>query len=270
MVCECESKQIYLLQRSSVWMSEQTGGGFRTQRTMMTTIFKKISPFALGVTLLTAQVIQLPKAQAASLGLGGSSDPTLLEPSVPLDPASTETGNTSEPGNSSTEVTASAGACTTLKATSSQTASAKTESTTSNPSSLSYQSDKLASASVPGTTPDLAPDPTSSSQASDPQLVAQLSTEGDCCEIGGNSTCELAGAPPAAVGGAGLAGAPLALLGGIPLAAAIPLALGGGDGSNVPEPSETAGLVAGFGLLGLWASRRLRSDKTKGSDQTKR
>ncbi|HEY9826718.1 MAG TPA: hypothetical protein V6D19_14835 [Stenomitos sp.] len=86
-------------------------------------------------------------------------------------------------------------------------------------------------------------------------LVAQAAPD-DCCEIGGTATCEVAGLPPQ---GGGALISPLALLGAAPLAG---LAfLGSGDPKPVPvsEPSETAGLVAGFGLVGLLLSRRFRA-----------
>lgn len=91
------------------------------------------------------------------------------------------------------------------------------------------------------------------------QLVAQqpmAEGDDDCCEVSGNSLCEVAGLPP--VGGAGLLASPLLALAGLPLAA-IPFLAGDGDdesGPGVPEPSTTAGLVVGLGAAGLLLSRR--------------
>ncbi len=97
-------------------------------------------------------------------------------------------------------------------------------------------------------------------------LVAQASLD-DCCEIGGTTTCEVGGLPPAGGGALGGGPSPLLALLGLP-AALIPAFLGGGDGSNnstppiptpVPESSSTGAIAAGFGLIGLWYGRRLRN-----------
>ena len=192
---------------------------------------RKISPLALGIALCVQQAAWLPVAQAASLGLGDSSDQTsdLLAPALPEDvtaDASLEALNCAlNPGE-----------------TLSPDAGAVPSDLSSQP--RSYRSDVVASADL-GAVP----------QGAAPDLVAQAVPFDDCCEIGGNALCEIGGIPPQ--GGGALLASPLLALAGLPLAAIPFIGGGGGNPNPVPEPGTTAALVAGFGLAGLTLKRRM-------------
>jgi hypothetical protein len=197
---------------------------------------RKISPFALGVALFCYQVVQQPMVRAASLDSNNGSDLTSLSPSVPVD-ATTTLGD-------------AAGGCPLNSLKNSSKSSAL-------PSQASgYQSENIAESGIGP-----------ASERAGTVKVAQLVPDENCCEFGGTADCELGGVAPAggAIAGAG-AGFPFAALGALPLGL-IPLAFTGGDNNNgdpaaaVPEPSSTAGIVAGFGMLGLWFSRRFRSNQ---------
>jgi hypothetical protein len=208
---------------------------------------RKLSPFALGVALGCYQVMQQPLVQAASLGAGSvTSNLTSLAPSIPTTvPASATAGGCSlDPLQQAPQ----GGALPSQGSAELGTA----------PSSLGYQSMSVAEASVAPV-----------SNSTNATLMAQLVPDENCCEFGGTADCELGGLPP--VGGAAVAGFPFAALAGLAPAALIPLIPGGGDGGDgggenpppppppVPEPSSTAGIVAGFGMLALWFGRRLRT-----------
>jgi hypothetical protein len=185
---------------------------------------RKISPFGLGVALFCYQLVQQPMVRAASLGSNNGSDLTSLAPSVPIE-APTAAGTAS-------------GGC----PLNSLSAPQKSGSVPAQGSAgLGYQSETIAQA--------------------DGVKVAQLVPDENCCELGGTTDCELGGIAPAG-GAASAAGFPFAALAGLLPLAAVPFAFGGGDNNDpapaVPEPSSTAGIVAGFGMLGLWFSRRLR------------
>jgi hypothetical protein len=201
---------------------------------------RKISPFALGVALCCYQVVQQPMVLAASLGSDNSSDLTSLSPSVSVDvPTASD---------------AVAGGCplNSLK-TSSKGGTLPSQASTAGSSSLGYQSEGTAETRI-----------VPASKGAGTVKVAQLVPDENCCEFGGTADCELGGLAPAggAVGGAGF---PFAALAGLLPAGLIPLAFTGGDNNSdpapVPEPSSTAGIVAGFGMLGLWFSRRFRSNQ---------
>jgi hypothetical protein len=226
---------------------------------MKNKVIQKFSPLALGIIVCSYQLAQVPFAYGASLKTAAATDDSLLTPDVS--------------GLQSTPSTAAAGCAL---------------SPTGGGSTLPNSSPPALSSSAPGGGSSLAPStgilassvtgsvvPSSvvaNAPASDPaapsnlssNLVAQAPALDDCCEIGGTSTCEVAGvAPP--VGGGALGGFPLAALAGlaVPLVA-IPLIAGGGGGGNgtpppVPEPSSTAAITAGLGLLGLWYGRRFRA-----------
>lgn len=188
---------------------------------------RKISPFGLGIALFCYQIVQQPMVQAASLGSNNGSDLTSLAPSVPVEaPAATGSVGGGCPLNS-------------LKTPQKSGAVSSPGSAVS--AGLGYQSETIAQ--------------------SDGVKVAQLVPDENCCELGGTVDCELGGIAPAG-GAASAAGFPFAALAGLLPLAAIPFAFGGGNNSDpspaVPEPSSTAGIVAGFGMLGLWFSRRLR------------
>jgi hypothetical protein len=226
---------------------------------MKNKVIQKFSPLALGIIICSYQLAQVPFAYGASLKTAATDD-SLLTPDVS--------------GLQSTPSTAAAGC---------------PLSPTGGGSALPNSSPPALSSSALGSGGDLAPStgvlassvtgsvvPSSvvaNAPASNPaapsnfssNLVAQAPALDDCCEIGGTSTCEVAGvAPP--VGGGALGGFPLAALAGlaVPLVA-IPLIAGGGGGGNgtppppVPEPSSTAAITAGLGLLGLWYGRRFRA-----------
>jgi hypothetical protein len=202
----------------------------------MNQAIKKLSPFALGMTLFAYNAIQLPLAQAASLDLGAN--PAMVE--LPAAP------------------TAAVGDCLASSTPTAETAPGEATAPDDRAfSGLNYQESNT----------DLAPNPPtvvgSESGAAAPEsststLIAQLAPD-DCCEVGGTATCEVAGLPPQ---GGGLLAAPFLPLLAAPLGA---LAFIGGSDPNRPRPvplseSSTAGLVAGFGLVGLWYSRRFRQD----------
>jgi hypothetical protein len=197
----------------------------------MSKTIKKLSPFALGMALCAYPVVQMPGAQAASLALG-STPSAVEEPSTP--------------GKSSLAADCLASALPPERV-------GTQEGTVGTPeldTSIGYQS-----------SPDLAPateasprdatDP-SGMDSTDPTLIAQL-------EPG----CGLAGTPP--VGGGALAGPLLAPLLAAPIGVGAVLLGNNGDDNNPPNrppvplsESSTAGIVAGFGLIGLWYSRRFR------------
>ncbi len=186
------------------------------------------------------QVVQQPMVRAASLGSNNGSDVTSLAPSVPVD----------------APVAAGAvGGCP-LGALKSAPKSGALSSGGSAVASypLGYQSGNVGESGVG-----------SASSGANSVKVAQLVPDENCCELGGTSDCELGGLPPAG-GAASGGGFPFAALAGLLPLAAIPFAFGGGKDNNdspppVPEPSSTAGIVAGFGMLGLWFSRRFRAGK---------
>jgi hypothetical protein len=201
---------------------------------------KKVSPFVLGMAMCCYQVVQQPMAYAASLGSNNSSDINSLAPSVPVD-APVSAGAAGGCPLGALKATPKSG---TLPSGSSSAAS----------SSLGYQSESIAESGV-----------ASASKGSGTVKVAQLVPDENCCELGGTSDCELGGLPPAGGAAAG-GGFPFAALAGLLPLAAIPFALGDGKNGNepappVPEPSSTAGIVAGFGIFGLWFSRRYRAGK---------
>jgi hypothetical protein len=203
--------------------------------------FKKASPFALGVAMCCYQVVQQPMVLAASLGSNNSSDLTSLSPSVPVD-APTAAGS-------------AAGGCplNSLK-TPSKSGGLPAQGSAASPG-LGYQSENVAESGI-----------VSVSKGTGTVKVAQLVPDENCCELGGTADCELGGLPPAG-GAASGGGFPFAALAGLLPLAAIPFAFGGGGNNNgeqppaVPEPSSTAGIVAGFGMLGLWFSRRFRENQ---------
>lgn len=211
---------------------------------------QKFSPFALGMVLCSYQMAQVPMAYGASLNSVAATDDSLLQPNVSgLQPA----------------LSAAPGGCALSSAGSGSVNSLAPSLNASTPGSLppSSSSGVLAS-TVAGSVVANAPaaDPAAPSNLSS-NLVAQAPALDDCCEIGGTTTCEVAGVAPA--GGGALGGFPLASLAGlaVPLVA-IPLLAGGGGGGGgtpppVPEPSSTAAITAGIGLLGLWYGRRFRT-----------
>jgi hypothetical protein len=217
---------------------------------------QKFSPFALGMVLCSYQMAQVPMAYGASLNSVAATDDSLLQPNVSgLQPA----------------LSAAPGGCALSSAGSGSVNSLAPSLNASTPgSSLSASSSSgvLASAVTGSVVPssvvanapatDLAAPSNLSSN-----LIAQAPALDDCCEIGGTTTCEVAGVAPS--GGGALGGFPLASLAGlaVPLVA-IPLLAGGGGGGGgtpppVPEPSSTAAITAGIGLLGLWYGRRFRT-----------
>jgi hypothetical protein len=215
---------------------------------------QKFSPFALGMILCTYQMSQVPMAYGASLKSVAATDDSLLQPNV--------SGLQPVPSSA-------AGGCALSPTGGGSVNSLAPSLNASTPGSLSPSSSSgvLASAGtgsiVPSSVVANAPaaDPAAPSNLSS-NLVAQAPALDDCCEIGGTTTCEVAGVPP--TGGGALGGFPLASLAGlaVPLVA-IPLLTGGGGGGGtpppVPEPSSTAAITAGIGLLGLWYGRRFRS-----------
>jgi hypothetical protein len=211
---------------------------------------QKFSPFALGMVLCSYQIAQVPMAYGASLKSVAVTDDSLLQPNV--------SGLQPTPS-------AALGGCALSPTGGGSVNSLAPSLNASTPGSLSPSSSSgvLASA-VTGSVVANAPaaDPAAPSNLST-NLVAQAPALDDCCEIGGTTTCEVAGVAPA--GGGALGGFPLASLAGlaVPLLA-IPF-LAGGDGGGgttpppVPEPSSTAAITAGIGLLGLWYGRRFRT-----------
>jgi hypothetical protein len=217
---------------------------------------QKFSPFALGMVLCSYQMAQVPMAYGASLKSVAATDDSLLQPNVS--------------GLQPTTPSAAPGGCA-LSSTGGGSVNSLAPSLNANtPGSLSPSSSSgvLASAVTVSVVPSSvvanapATDPAAPSNLSS-NLVAQAPALDDCCEIGGTTTCEVAGVRPA--GGGALGGFPLASLAGlaVPLVA-IPLLTGGGGGGGgtpppVPEPSSTAAITAGIGLLGLWYGRRFRT-----------
>jgi hypothetical protein len=199
---------------------------------------RKISPYALGVALCCYQVVQQPLVRAASIGSNNVSDLNSLSPSVPVD-APTASG-------------ATAGGCP-LNSLKTPLKSGVLPSQGSAAASLGYQSENIAESNIG-----------SASKAAGAVKVAQLVPDENCCELGGTADCELGGLPPAG-GAASAGGFPFAALAGLLPLAALPFAFGGGNNNDqppaVPEPSSTAGIVAGFGMLGLWFSRRFRANQ---------
>jgi hypothetical protein len=215
---------------------------------------QKFSPFALGMVLCSYQIAQVPMAYGASLKSVAATDDSLLQPNVSgLQPA----------------LSAASGGCALSPTGSGSVNSLAPSLNASTPggSSPSSSSGVLASAVTGSVVPSSvmanapAADPGAPSNFSS-NLVAQAPALDDCCEIGGTTTCEVAGVAPAGGGALG-GGFPLAALAGlaVPLIAIPFLAGGGGAGTPppVPEPSSTAAITAGIGLLGLWYGRRFRT-----------
>jgi hypothetical protein len=202
---------------------------------------RKVSPFVLGVAMCCYQVVQQPMVRAASLSSNNGSDVTSLSPSVPVDaPVSAGAASGGCP----------LGALKTLP----KSGALPSSSSAAASSGLGYQSETFAESGV-----------ASASKGAGSVKVAQLVPDENCCELGGTSDCELGGLPPAG-GAASGGGFPFAALAGLLPLAAIPFAFGDGKNNNdspppVPEPSSTAGIVAGFGMFGLWFSRRFRAGK---------
>jgi hypothetical protein len=214
---------------------------------------QKFSPLALGIMVLSYPIIQGSVAYGASLK-SAAVDSQLLKPGVPVLKA--------------TSVGSAAG-CSLSPAGSGLGLPSVTGSAT--PASNVVASSVTGSV-VPATAVANAPDfdnaaPSGVQENSSGNLVAQASLD-DCCEIGGTTTCEVGGLPPAGGGILGGGGpSPLLALLGVP-AALIPAFLGGSDSSSnnptptpmpVPESSSTGAIAAGFGLIGLWYGRRLRN-----------
>jgi hypothetical protein len=199
------------------------------------TDMRRLSIIALGLMLFSHQTMNVQMVRAAQLSLGSSSE---LEAEFQSSPTATSVevaGLSPNPEE-----------CEETKPTKGSELQGEVQSPEQAGTGLNYQ----AADGIPGP---------------DGQLVAQQPAEGDdCCEVSGNSLCEVAGLPP--VGGAGALASPLLLLAGLPLAA-IPFLAGddGGDsesGPPVPEPATTAGLVVGLGAVGLLLSRRQRKNKS--------
>lgn len=195
---------------------------------------RRLSVIALGLMLFSHQTMSVQMVRAAQLGLGSSSE---IEAEFQSSPPETEVAGLSPNPEE----------CEQSKPTKGSELEGQVESPTQAGTGLNYQ----ATEGVPG---------------SDEQLVAQqpaVEPADDCCEVSGNSLCEVAGLPP--VGGAGFLASPLLALAGLPLAAIPFLAGDDGDGESgppVPEPSTTAGLVVGLGAIGLLLSRRHRKNKS--------
>ncbi len=211
---------------------------------------QKFSPFALGMVLCSYQMAQVPMAYGASLKSVAATDDSLLQPNVS--------------GLQPPAPSAAAGGCA-LSSTGGGSVNSLAPSLNAVTPSLppSSSSGVLASAVTGSVVANAsAADPAAPSNLSS-SLVAQAPALDDCCEIGGTTTCEVAGVPP--VGGGALGGFPLASLAGLALPlVAIPLLAGGGGGGGgtpppVPEPSSTTAITAGIGILGLWYGRRFRS-----------
>jgi hypothetical protein len=200
------------------------------------TDMRRLSIIALGLMLFSHQMMNVQMVRAAQLSLGSSSE---LEAEFQSSPAATnaEVAGLSPNPEECEETKPTEGA--ELQGEVQPPAPAET--------GLNYQAADGAGATGP-----------------DGQLVAQQPAEGDdCCEVSGNSLCEVAGLPP--VGGAGLLASPLLALAGLPLAAIPFLAGDDGDGESgppVPEPTTTAGLVVGLAAVGLLLSRRQRRNKS--------
>lgn len=203
---------------------------------MMNQTIKKISPLLLGIAFCSYQTIQSPIARAVSVSLGES--PAALAPAVSESLTPEELNSSAQ--NCSQQISVDV---------------VPDPSAPKGAGGLNYQAQTNFDAIPSGMGSNANPsglDATDTSKL----LVAQAIPD-DCCEIGGTATCEVAGLPPQ--GGGALASPLLGLL-------AAPLAglafLGGGDPRPVPvpEPSETAGLVAGFGVVGLLLSRRFRAE----------
>jgi hypothetical protein len=196
------------------------------------TDMRRLSIIALGLMLFSHQTMNVQMVRAAQLSLGSSSE---LEAEFQDSP--TEVAGLSPNPEECEETKPTKGS--ELQGEVQPPAPAET--------GLNYQAADGAGATGP-----------------DGQLVAQQPAEGDdCCEVSGNSLCEVAGLPP--VGGAGLLASPLLALAGLPLAAIPFLAGDDGDGESgppVPEPTTTAGLVVGLGAVGLLLSRRQRRNKS--------
>jgi hypothetical protein len=217
---------------------------------------QKFSPFALGMVLCSYQIAQVPMAYGASLKSVAATDDSLLQPNVsglqPTPSAALGGCALSPTGGGSVNSLA-------------PSLNASTLGSLSPSSSSGVLASAVTGSVVPSSVVANAPaaDPAAPSNLSS-NLVAQAPALDDCCEIGGTTTCEVAGVAPA--GGGALGGFPLASLAGlaVPLVA-IPLLTGGGGSSGttppVPEPSSTAAITAGIGLLGLWYGRRFRTSR---------
>lgn len=220
---------------------------------------QKFSPFALGAIVLIAPMAQGRVAYGVSLkSMAAATDDALLKPNVSeLQPSTSAVGGGCDPtptggGAVSPNSSGSSVGSQNLKSLDTLDASSVLA---SSPTGAVVPSSMVASTPVSDTT----------AANFSSNLVAQAPGLDDCCEIGGTTTCEVGGLAPQ--GGGALAGglSPLAALAGLPLAGLVPLALGGGDGNDgttpppVPEPSSTAAITAGLGLLGLWYGRRYRS-----------
>ncbi len=249
-------------------------------------VAKNLSPFTLGLVFCCSQATLLPAAHAASLNPTSSVDVTL--PSAPntvdqtvLGAPAASSPMTLPSGVANVDCPLPSG----LSPSAPKNSGIKAVPKNSGNKSLNYQSNELASSDVSGT------GSTPKTMATSPTLIAQAAD--DCCGIGGAATCEVGGVP---TGGAALGGiSPLLGLLGLVPAAAIPLALDDGSGSNnapapvdpgvpeggpglgvpeggpglgepppiekIPEPPSTGAIVAGFGMMGLWLSRRHRSGR---------
>ncbi len=245
----------------------------------MSKTVKKLSPFALGLALCCYQAIQLPTAYAASLNLSSPPSDGLLSSGESTAFAADSTGKTATTDSTKTSVTANID----CPLQSSINQSTSTSSTPANPatteasgvtplpispenSALKYESDDKVASSDTAQDSSIAQTPQTNSStevnSSEPVLMAQATLD-DCCGIGGTTTCEVGGLP---TGGAAVGGlSPLLGLLGLLPAAAIPFALGDSNDNpaQVPEPSTTPGIVAGFGLMGLYFSRRYLNRKNR-------
>jgi hypothetical protein len=221
---------------------------------------QKFSPFALGAIVLISQMAHGSMAYGASLNTVAATDNSLLKPNVSeLQPS------TSAIGGSCAKAPAGNGSLTNSSVSTVSGKNLKSSETLDSSSVLaSSMTGSVVPSSIVASTP--ISEPAGASNLSS-DLVAQVPALDDCCEIGGTTTCEVGGLPP--VGGGALPGglSPLAALGALPALGLIPLLGGGGDGNNggttppppVPEPSSTAAITAGLGLLGLWYGRRYRA-----------
>ncbi|WP_404785319.1 PEP-CTERM sorting domain-containing protein [Altericista sp. CCNU0014] len=223
---------------------------------MKNKVIQKFSPLALGLMVFSYPIVQGSMAYGASLKSAAGADSQLLKPVVPdiqASPSGVAVGCGPSPAGSSLvppDATRGASSAASDVVASSAMGSVAPATVVANAPALD------------STTPSLGGENLSSN------LVAQALPD-DCCEIGGTTTCEIGGAPPTGGGVLGGGPSPLLALLGLP-AALVPAFLGGGNGDDngtpptptpVPEPSSTGALAAGFGLIGLWYGRRLRSTR---------
>jgi hypothetical protein len=220
---------------------------------------QKFSPFALGMVLCSYQMAQVPMAYGASLKSVAATDDSLLQPNVSgLQPALS-----AAPGGCALSPTGGGSVNSLAPSLNASTPGSSLSASSSSGVLASAVTGSVVPSSVVANAP--AADPAAPSNLSS-NLVAQAPALDDCCEIGGTTTCEVAGVAPAGGGALG-GGFPLAALAGlaVPLIAIPFLAGGGGGGAGtpppVPEPSSTAAITAGIGLLGLWYGRRFRTSR---------